>query len=51
MFLTGRQLIRVEQKNQKVFDARIYAKMWLSANTIPNSSDQTDASRRVVYQC
>jgi P4 family phage/plasmid primase-like protien len=41
--VTGRQLIRVEQKNQKAFDARIYAKMWLSANTIPNSSDQTDA--------
>ena len=41
--VTGRELIRVEQKNQKAFDARIYAKIWLSANTIPDSSDQTDA--------
>ena len=41
--ITGRQLFRVEQKNQKAFDAKIYAKMWLSANTIPSSADQTDA--------
>ena len=41
--ITGRQLVRVEQKNQKAFDARIYAKVWLSANKIPYTSDQTDA--------
>jgi P4 family phage/plasmid primase-like protien len=41
--ITGRQLVRVEQKNQKAFDARIYAKIWLSANKIPYTSDQTDA--------
>ena len=41
--ITGRQLVRVEQKNQKAFDARIYAKIWLSANKIPYSSDQSDA--------
>ena len=41
--ITGRQLFRVEQKNQKAFDAKIYAKMWLSANTVPSSADQTDA--------
>jgi putative DNA primase/helicase len=41
--ITGRQLVRVEQKNQKAFDARIYAKAWLSANKIPYTSDRTDA--------
>jgi putative DNA primase/helicase len=41
--ITGQQLVRVEQKNQKAFDARIYAKLWLSANKIPYSSDQTNA--------
>ncbi len=41
--ITGRQPIRVEQKNEKAFDARIYAKVWLCANKIPYSSDQTDA--------
>jgi P4 family phage/plasmid primase-like protien len=41
--ITGQQLVRVEQKNQKAFDARIYAKLWLCANKIPYSSDQTNA--------
>jgi putative DNA primase/helicase len=41
--ITGQQLVRVEQKNQKAFDARIYAKLWLSANRVPYSSDQTNA--------
>ena len=43
--ITGRQLIRVEQKNQKAFDARITAKEWLSCNSLPivASNDQNDA--------
>jgi P4 family phage/plasmid primase-like protien len=41
--ITGRQLVRVEQKNQKAYDARIYAKVWLSANKIPYTNDKTDA--------
>jgi P4 family phage/plasmid primase-like protien len=41
--ITGRQLVRVEQKNQEAFDAKIYAKIWLSANKIPYTNDQTDA--------
>ena len=42
--ITGRQLVRVEQKNQKAFDARIYAKVWLSANDGINTMlDMTSA--------
>lgn len=41
--ITGQQLVRVEQKNQKAFDARLYAKVWLNANKMPYSSDQTNA--------
>jgi len=44
--ITGQQLIRVEQKNQKAFDARIYAKLWLSANKLPFTNDQTYAYYR-----
>jgi P4 family phage/plasmid primase-like protien len=51
--ITGRQLIRVEQKNQKAFDARIYAKEWLSANTIPQTTDDTPAfyRRNIIISC
>ena len=41
--ITGQQSVRAEQKNQKAFDAKLYAKLWLSANKIPYSSDQTNA--------
>jgi putative DNA primase/helicase len=41
--ITGQQLVRVEQKNQKAFDTRLCSKLWLSANKIPYSSDQTNA--------
>jgi putative DNA primase/helicase len=41
--ITGQQVVRVEEKNQKAFDARLYAKLWLSANKLPYSSDQTNA--------
>ena len=46
--ITGKQLIRVEQKNQKAFDARIYAKEWLSCNTLPHIGieDQNEAYYR-----
>lgn len=46
--ITGRQLIQVEQKNQKAFDARIYAKEWLNCNTLPQigTNDQNDAYYR-----
>lgn len=41
--ITGQQPVRVEQKNQKAFDTKLYAKLWLNANKIPYSSDQTNA--------
>jgi P4 family phage/plasmid primase-like protien len=46
--ITGRQRIRVEQKNQKAFDAAIYAKEWLNCNSLPqiSANDQNDAYYR-----
>lgn len=44
--ITGQQSVRVEQKNQKAFDTSLYAKLWLSANKLPYSSDQTGAYYR-----
>lgn len=44
--LTGKQAVRVEQKNQKAFDTFLHAKLWLSANEIPQTNDQTDAYYR-----
>jgi putative DNA primase/helicase len=46
--ITGRQRIRVEQKNQKAFDAVIYAKEWLNCNSLPqiSTADQNDAYYR-----
>ena len=47
--ITGRQPTRVEQKNQKAFDARLHAKLWFSANKIPDTVDDTNAFfRRVI---
>lgn len=41
--ITGRQPTRVEQKNQKAFDARLHVKLWFSVNKIPQSEDDTNA--------
>ena len=47
--ITGRQPTRVEQKNQKAFDAKLHAKLWFSANKIPDTVDDTNAFfRRVI---
>ncbi|PWU80243.1 MAG: hypothetical protein DLM72_13225 [Candidatus Nitrosopolaris wilkensis] len=44
--ITGRQQTRVEQKNQKAFDTFLHAKLWNSANTIPQTGDETSAYYR-----
>jgi phage/plasmid-associated DNA primase len=51
--ITGRQRTRVEQKNQKAFDTSLHAKLWLSANKIPQTVDETNAyyRRNVIIGC
>jgi putative DNA primase/helicase len=44
--LTDNQSVRVEQKGQPAFDARLYAKPIFAANELPTSSDDTDARFR-----
>jgi phage/plasmid-associated DNA primase len=44
--LTGRQPIRIERKNQRAYDAILHAKLFFSANKIPNASDDSDAYYR-----
>ncbi len=41
--LTGRQLTRVEEKYMPAFDVKLHAKLWLSANRIPQVADESDA--------
>jgi putative DNA primase/helicase len=41
--LTGRQLTRVEDKYKSAFDVKLHAKLWLSANKIPQTKDDSDA--------
>jgi putative DNA primase/helicase len=41
--LTGRQPIRIQRKNQQAYDARLYAKLFFSANKIPIAYDESDA--------
>lgn len=44
--LTGRQAIRIERKNEKAYDAKLYAKLFFNANKIPESKDDSDAYYR-----
>lgn len=44
--LTGRQPIRIERKNEKAYDARLYAKLFFNANKIPETKDDSDAYYR-----
>jgi P4 family phage/plasmid primase-like protien len=41
--LTGRQPIRIERKNQRAYDTVLYAKLFYSANEIPDTEDDSDA--------
>jgi putative DNA primase/helicase len=41
--LTGRQPVRIERKNQKAYDTTLYAKLFFSANKIPEAEDESDA--------
>jgi putative DNA primase/helicase len=46
--ITGRRPTRVEQKNLTSFEAVIYAKLWFSANEIPQTPEETDAFHRRI---
>lgn len=37
--LTGRQPVRIERKNQRAYDTVLYAKLFFSANKIPEAED------------
>lgn len=41
--LTGRQPVRIQRKNQQAYDARLYAKLFFSADKIPIANDESDA--------
>lgn len=41
--LTGRQPVRIERKNQRAYDTTLYAKLFFSANKIPETEDGSDA--------
>jgi P4 family phage/plasmid primase-like protien len=41
--LTGRQPVRIERKNQRAYDTVLYAKLFFSANKIPEAEDESDA--------
>jgi putative DNA primase/helicase len=44
--LTGRQPIRIERKHQRAYDAMLHAKLFFSANKIPQTADDSDAYYR-----
>ncbi len=44
--LTGKQPIRIERKNEKAYDTRLYAKLFFNANKIPETKDDSDAYYR-----
>jgi putative DNA primase/helicase len=48
--LTGRQPTRIQRKNQRASDVRLYAKLYFSANKIPGAYDESDAffRRKVI---
>lgn len=41
--ITGRQPVRIERKNQRAYDATLYAKLFFSANKLPETEDDSDA--------
>jgi P4 family phage/plasmid primase-like protien len=41
--LTGRQPVRIERKNQRAYDVALHAKLFFSANKIPQTADESDA--------
>ena len=44
--LTGRQPIRIERKHQRAYDTILHAKLFFSANKIPQTADESDADYR-----
>ena len=44
--LTGKQPVRIQRKNQRAYDTRLYAKLFFSANKVPESADDSDAYYR-----
>ena len=45
----SKQPIRIERKNQRAYDAGLYAKLFFNANRIPESMDMSDAyNRRMI---
>jgi putative DNA primase/helicase len=46
--LTGRQPIRIERKKQDAYDAKLHAKLWFSANKLPQTADNSDAYYRRI---
>ena len=45
----SKQPIRIERKNQRAYDAGLYAKLFFNANRIPDSLDMSDAyNRRMI---
>ena len=41
--LTGRQMVRVEWKNDDPYETKLYAKLFFNANQIPQTYDDSDA--------
>jgi putative DNA primase/helicase len=41
--LTGQQPIRIQRKNQRAYDTRLYVKLIFTGNKIPETDDDTDA--------
>jgi putative DNA primase/helicase len=44
--LTGKQPIRIERKHQRAYDIILHAKLFFSANRIPQTTDDSDAYYR-----
>jgi putative DNA primase/helicase len=44
--LTGKQPIRIERKHQRAYDTILHAKLFFSANRIPQTTDDSDAYYR-----
>jgi putative DNA primase/helicase len=44
--LTGRQPIRIERKHERAYDTILHAKLFFSANKIPQTDDDSDAYYR-----
>jgi hypothetical protein len=48
--LTGKQPIRIERKNQRAYDVKLHAKLFFSANKIPQTADDSDAYYRRQFE-